>query len=27
LLMTIRKYVGDGIHKRIDLIFEIWELT
>jgi hypothetical protein len=23
LLMTIRKYVGDGIHKRIDLIFEI----
>ena len=23
LLMAIRKYVGDGIHKRIDLILEI----
>ena len=26
-LLAIRKYVGDGIQKRIDLILEIWELT
>jgi hypothetical protein len=27
LLFTVRKYVGDGIQKRIDLIHEIWELA
>jgi hypothetical protein len=27
LLLAIRKYVGDGIQKRIDLILEIWELA
>jgi len=27
LLMVVRKYVGDGIEKRIDLILEIWELS
>jgi len=27
LLMTIRKYIGDNIHKRIYLILEIWELA
>jgi len=27
LLVIVRKYVGDGIQKRIDLIHEIWELS
>jgi hypothetical protein len=27
LLLVVRKYVGDGIQKRIDLIHEIWELA
>jgi hypothetical protein len=27
LLLAVRKYVGDGIQKRIDLIQEIWELA
>jgi hypothetical protein len=27
LLQAIRKYVGDAIHKRIDIIQEIWELA
>jgi hypothetical protein len=27
LLMVVRKYIGDGIKKRIDLILEIWELA
>lgn len=27
LLQGIRKYVGDGIQKMIDLIQEIWELA
>jgi hypothetical protein len=27
LLLAMRKYVGDGIQKRIDLIHEIWELA
>jgi hypothetical protein len=27
LLLVVRKYVGDGIQKRIDLILEIWELA
>jgi hypothetical protein len=27
LLQSIRKYVGDGIQKRMDLIQEIWDLT
>jgi hypothetical protein len=27
LLLVVRKYVGDGIQKIIDLIQEIWELA
>jgi hypothetical protein len=27
LLQAIRKYVGDAIQKRIDIIQEIWELS
>jgi hypothetical protein len=27
LLQEIRKYVGDSIQKRIDIIQEIWELA
>jgi hypothetical protein len=27
LLMEVRKYIGDGITKIIDLILEIWELA
>jgi hypothetical protein len=26
-LLVVRKYIGDGIQKRIDLIQEIWELA
>jgi len=26
LLTTVRKYIGDNIHKRIALILETWEL-
>jgi hypothetical protein len=27
LLQVVRKYVGDAIQKRVDIIQEIWELS
>jgi hypothetical protein len=27
LLLVVKKYIGDGIHQRINLIHEIWELA
>jgi hypothetical protein len=27
LLQVVRKYVGDAIQKRVDIIQEIWELA